>query len=287
MKPYILAARPKTLPAAVVPVWVGCVLAYHLTGNWDIQLAVYTLMGAIWIQIATNFFNDAIDHDKGADTDSRLGPVRATASGQLSRNTVFGAAVVCLLIASVFGYLLFVARGWPVLAIGIPSLYLCYGYTGGPLPLAYRGLGELFVILFFGIVAVTGTVFIQTGNWMPQAVITGISLGCLSAILISINNLRDIDEDRSNNKNTLAVKWGRQRALNLLVLMGIAPYLAVGPVFGYHLALLYFLPALLLGVIIVRKVSQTPPGVVYNKFLALSALQLILYAAAIHLIVSL
>lgn len=287
MKPYILAARPKTLPAAVVPVWVGCVLAYHLTGNWDIQLAVYTLMGAIWIQIATNFFNDAIDHDKGADTDSRLGPVRATASGQLSRNTVFGAAVVCLLIASVFGYLLFAARGWPVLAIGIPSLYLCYGYTGGPLPLAYRGLGELFVILFFGIVAVTGTVFIQTGNWMPQAVITGISLGCLSAILISINNLRDIDEDRSNNKNTLAVKWGRQRALNLLVLMGIAPYLAVGPVFGYHLALLYFLPALLLGVIIVRKVSQTPPGVVYNKFLALSALQLILYAAAIHFIVSL
>lgn len=287
MKPYILAARPKTLPAAVVPVWVGCVLAYHLTGNWDIQLAVYTLMGAIWIQIATNFFNDAIDHDKGADTDSRLGPVRATASGQLSRNTVFGAAVVCLLIASVFGYLLFVARGWPVLAIGIPSLYLCYGYTGGPLPLAYRGLGELFVILFFGIVAVTGTVFIQTGNWMPEAIITGISLGCLSAILISINNLRDIDEDRSNNKNTLAVKWGRQRALNLLVLMGIAPYLAVGPVFGYHLALLYFLPALLLGVIIVRKVSQTPPGVVYNKFLALSALQLILYAAAIHLIVSL
>jgi len=287
MKSYFLAARPKTLPAAVVPVWVGCALAYHLTGGWDLWLAVYTLMGAIWIQIATNFFNDAIDSDKGADTDARLGPVRATASGQLSRNTVFAAAVICLLIACVFGYLLFASRGWPVLAIGIPSLYLCYGYTGGPVPLAYRGLGELFVILFFGVVAVTGTVFIQTGNWFTEAVITGISIGCLSAMLISINNLRDVDEDRSNHKNTLAVKWGRARCINLLFVMWLASYIALMPIFGYRFQLLYFLPAFILGAMIVRKVSQTPPGTVYNQFLALSALQLILYAAAIHLMVAL
>ena len=129
MKSYILAARPKTLPAAVVPVWVGCVLAYYLTGTWDILLAVYTLMSAIWIQIATNFFNDAIDSEKGADTEARLGPVRATASGKLSSKTVYGVAFVCLLIACVFGALLFLERGWPILAIGVPSLYLCYGYT--------------------------------------------------------------------------------------------------------------------------------------------------------------
>ncbi|BDS08350.1 1,4-dihydroxy-2-naphthoate octaprenyltransferase [Oceaniferula spumae] len=285
MKSYFLAARPKTLPAAIVPVWVGCALAYYLEGSWNLTLAVYTLMGAIWIQIATNFFNDAIDSDKGADTEARLGPVRATASGQLSRNTVFGAAVVCLLIAAVFGYLLFAARGWPILAIGIPSLYLCYGYTGGPVPLAYRGLGELFVILFFGVVAVTGTVFVQIGSWPPEAFIMGISIGCLSAILISINNLRDLDEDRGNHKNTLAVKWGRERALNLLILMEVPPYAVLVHIFGWQLNLLVFLPALLLGIFLVRKVIQTPPGTVYNKFLALSALQLILYAAAIHLMV--
>lgn len=287
MKSYILAARPKTLPAAVVPVWVGCVLADHLTGSWDLRLAVYTLMGAIWIQIATNFFNDAIDHDKGADTEARLGPVRATASGQLSRNTVFGAALVCLLLASIFGYLLFAARGWPVVAIGLPSLYLCYGYTGGPVPLAYRGLGELFVILFFGVVAVTGTVFIQTGTWFAEAVITGVSIGCLSAMLISINNLRDVDEDRSNQKNTLAVKWGRRRAINLLFLMWVASYVALVPVFGVQLQLLFFLPALALGALIVRWISRTAPGTIYNRFLALAALQLLLYAAAIHLMVAL
>jgi len=285
MKSFILAARPKTLPAAVVPVWVGCTLAYYLTGVWDLQLAIYTLMGAIWIQIATNFFNDAIDSEKGADTDARLGPVRATASGQLSSKTVYVAAFTCLLIASVFGYLLFAERGWPILAIGIPSLYLCYGYTGGPMPLAYRGLGELFVILFFGVVAVTGSVFVQTGTWEGMGGLIGIAIGCLSAVLISINNLRDVDEDRSNQKNTLAVKWGRDNALLLLSLMGAVPYIVAVWLCRFHLTLLYFLPAFILGMLIIRWVNHTPPGAVYNRFLALSALQLLLYAAAIQLIV--
>ena len=285
MKSYILAARPKTLPAAVVPVWVGCALAYHMTGSWDLPLAVYTVMGAVWIQIATNFFNDAIDSEKGADTEARLGPVRATASGQLSVRVVYAVALVCLLIASVFGWLLFQQRGWPILAIGVPSLYLCYGYTGGPLPLAYRGLGELFVILFFGVVAVTGTVFVQTGTWEPVAMAMGVAIGCLSAVLISINNLRDLDEDRGNEKNTLAVKWGREKALVLLQVMTIIPYGITGFVFGLEQGLGYFIPALLLGLLIQWQVCRTSPGAVYNRFLALSALQLLLYAAAIQIIV--
>jgi len=118
MKSFFLAARPKTLPAAIVPVWVGCVLTVFLTGTWDIRLAFYTVMGSICIQIATNFFNDAIDSDKGADTDARLGPVRATASGQLSRRTVYISAIVCLLLAAAFGVPLFIERGWPMLVIG-------------------------------------------------------------------------------------------------------------------------------------------------------------------------
>ena len=161
MKPFILAARPKTLPAAVVPVWVGCVLAYDLAGVCDGWLAMCTLLGAVFIQIGTNFFNDAIDADKGSDTEARLGPVRVTASGHLSRGAVYLSAVVSLLLAAVCGYFLIEARGWPILVIGVASLYFAYGYTGGPVPLAYMGLGELFVILFFGLVAVSGTVFVH------------------------------------------------------------------------------------------------------------------------------
>ena len=216
--PFLLAARPKTLPAAIVPVWLGCVLAWFLSGEFDGWLAFHTLMGAVWIQVGTNFFNDAIDSDKGADTEKRLGPMRATASGALSRGAVYGAAVVCLLIAAVFGYLLFQARGWTILAIGIPSLYLCYGYTGGPWPLAYKGLGELFVILFFGLVAVAGTVFVQLGEWRIEAVLLGLQVGLLSAVLISINNLRDREEDAGNNKRTMAVLLGETCAKKLLLL---------------------------------------------------------------------
>lgn len=286
MNAYILAARPKTLPAAIVPVWVGVVLAYYLQGSWSLSLAVYTVMGSIWIQIATNFFNDAIDSDKGADTDARIGPVRATASGQLSRRSVYVAACVCLLLAAAFGVPLIAARGWPLLVIGLPSFYFSYGYTGGPWPLAYKGLGEVFVVLFFGVVAVTGTVFVQTGVWHSEAVIVGFAIGCLSAVLISINNLRDEVEDRSNSKNTLAVQWGRRRALLLLYGMNLAAYgcacVLFFPLVG--LEILYFLPAALLGVVIMRLVSVTAASAAYNKFLALAAVQLVLFGAGLSVI---
>jgi len=281
MKSFFLAARPKTLPAAIVPVWVGCVLSVFLTGTWDMRLAFFTVMGSIWIQIATNFFNDAIDSDKGADTEARLGPVRATASGQLSRRTVYISAIVCLLLAAGFGYPLFVERGWPMLVIGLPSFYLAYGYTGGPWPLAYKGLGELFVILFFGVVAVMGTVFVQIGMWPIESLIAGLAIGCLSAVLISINNLRDVDEDRGNQKNTLAVQWGRKSALRLLFFVTTIPYVLVATLFQGKLELLWFLPPLILGFLIVKWVKRTPPGPVYNKYLALSAVQLILFAGAL------
>jgi len=280
MKSFFLAARPKTLPAAVVPVWVGCVLVVYLTGSWDAKLAFYTVMGSIWIQIATNFFNDAIDSDKGADTEARIGPVRATASDQLSRRTVYLSAAVCLLLAAGFGYPLFVERGWTMIAIGLPSFYLAYGYTGGPWPLAYKGLGELFVILFFGVVAVMGTVFVQTGRWMAEAAVAGVAIGCLSALLISINNLRDVDEDRGNQKNTLAVQWGRNRALKLLLWMSVVPYAVVYYLFGPIWEQFAFLPAALLGMFLFKWVRATLPGPKYNQFLALAAVQLILYAAA-------
>jgi 1,4-dihydroxy-2-naphthoate octaprenyltransferase len=163
-------------------------------------LTLCALLSAILIQVATNFFNDALDFKKGADTAARLGPVRVTASGLLTPRRVVIMGVVMLALACAVALPLIQARGWPMLAIGLPSLYFAWGYTGGPVPLAYRGLGELFVLLFFGLIAVAGTVFVNTGQWFwPQSLLLGFQVGCLSTALIAINNLRDRQEDARAN----------------------------------------------------------------------------------------
>lgn len=284
LKPILLAARPKTLPAAVVPVWVGCVLAWKLTGTFDGWLAFFTLAGAICIQIATNFFNDAIDARKGADTEKRLGPVRVTSSGLMSRKAVMTWAAVFLLLAVGCGVPLCLARGWPMLAIGLPSLFLAYGYTGGPWPLAYRGLGELFVILFFGFVAVCGTVFVQTGLWPKEALLLGGQIGLLSAVLISINNLRDREEDATTGKRTLAVRLGPKPALAViwLELKGAAFLGLLWFVFGQPLFVAASAPVFLLGLRILWGLFTTEPGPGYNRLLAMAGVQLILFGAAFH-----
>lgn len=283
-KACLLAARPKTLPAAIVPVWVGCVLAWKLTGTFNLTLALCTLIGSIAIQIATNFFNDAIDHHKGADTEKRLGPVRVTASGMMKPGTVMGLGGVFLLIAVGCGLVLFQARGWPVIAIGIPSMFLAYGYTGGPFPLAYRGMGELFVILFFGLVAVTGTVFMQTGTWPKEALLLGLQIGLLSSVLISINNLRDREEDAGTGKRTLAVRFGPKVAVAVIWLeVKIAIFAGLGWIyFGMPPLAIAGVPAFLLGLRIIWGILTFPPGPAFNKLLALGGVQLILFAAAFH-----
>ncbi len=279
----IQAARPKTLPAAIVPVCLGCVLAWKFYGIFYLGLALSTLLGAICIQIATNFFNDAIDADKGADTAQRIGPQRVTASGKMSRKLVYGWAVIFLIAASFFGLHLMLARGWVILAIGIPSLYLSYGYTGGPLPLAYRGLGELFVIVFFGWIAVMGSVFVQVGEWTVDAFVLGTQVGLLSAVLILVNNIRDKSEDEQTGKHTLAVMWGQKRALNLLYSFF---FVCFGMVFYWYWrepSALYLLPylSLPLGVWICAGVKKqvATEGTGYNRYLAIAALQLLVFAA--------
>ncbi len=284
-KSILLAARPKTLPAAIVPVWAGCVLSWKLTGAFNLWLALCTLGGAVAIQIATNFFNDAIDSRKGADTEKRLGPRRVTASGLMSHRAVLGWATGFLVAACFFGAVLIHARGWPILAIGIPSLFLAYGYTGGPFPLAYRGMGELFVILFFGFIAVAGTVFVQTGVWQPEAFLLGGQVGLLSAVLISINNLRDREEDASTGKHTLAVRCGPKFALMFIWLeVKLAAFAGLGWVaFGYPYLAIASAPVLLLGLRILWGLISTPPGPAYNRYLAFGGIQLIMFAAAYHL----
>lgn len=279
MTSWILAARPKTLPAAIVPVVIGGALTRRLGAAVDYGLLAATLCGAIFIQIATNFFNDAIDARKGSDTTERLGPVRATASGALSERQVMGAGVVTLLLAGVCGLLLVKAAGWPILLVGLVSCFLAYGYTGGPLPLAYNGLGELFVIIFFGFVAVLGTVFVQLLEFPDEAWLAGLQVGLLSAVLISINNLRDREEDLRSNKRTLAVRLGiaggRQVIIWEVVLAGVCAQ--IWPLLGHPKLIFTAAPICSLGVYICWKVLTVEPGRTYNRLLALSALLLVSY----------
>jgi 1,4-dihydroxy-2-naphthoate octaprenyltransferase len=279
---WLLAARPKTLPAALVPVWVGSVLAWKLTGAWSPGLTACALLSALAIQIATNLFNDALDFKKGADTEKRLGPVRVTASGLIAPRTVVITGVIMLLVASALALPVIQARGWPILAIGVPSLYFAWGYTGGPVPLAYRGLGELFVLLFFGLVAVAGTVFVNTGRWFwPESLLLGAQVGCLSTALIAINNLRDVAEDARTGKRTLAVRFGVGWAKREVMWLCYLPWLAgtlvwarMGSNVAYWTAPGFFFALLA----IASPVLRTPPSPKYNRFLALAGAQLILFA---------
>lgn len=280
-----MATRPKTLPAAIVPVWAGCVLAWKLTGRFDLLLALCTVGGAVFIQIATNLFNDAIDAAKGADTERRTGPQRVTASGLLSRRAVMAGGGVFLLLAFACGVVLIRAAGWPILVIGVPSMYLAYGYTGGPFPLAYRGMGEIFVVAFFGLVAVAGTVFVQTLEWRPEALLLGGQIGLLSAVLISINNLRDREEDSTTGKRTLAVRFGPRPArliiwleIKLALFLGLAWY-----AFKLPWLVLAGVPLLTLGMRIIWGAITMPEGREMNKLLALSALQLVAFAVLFNI----
>lgn len=284
MKSWILAARPKTLPAAIAPVWVGCVLSWKMQGFWHPWWAFCTVMGAIFIQIATNLFNDAIDAAKGADTQNRQGPLRVTASGLISSRAVYVVAGLFLLLALACGVVLFQAAGWPILWIGIPSLYLAYGYTGGPVPLAYRGLGEMFVVAFFGIIAVAGTVLVQTGEWRQEAMLLGFQVGLLSAVLISINNLRDREEDATTGKNTMAVRLGPMGA-RILIWLEIKVAAFSGLFWWKHQLpwlVLATIPLWTLGMFLCFAIFTRPADQRLNRLLALAGIQLILFAAFFH-----
>lgn len=277
---WIAAARPKTLGAAIAPVAVGCALAAKISGKLDWMLAACTLGSCMALQIATNFFNDALDSQKGADTKARLGPRRITASGAASARSVHRAAWFMLAVATLLALPLFEARGAPILFIGIPSLYFCFGYTGGPMPLAYHGLGELFVILFFGLVAVTGTVFVQTGEWLVYALVAGLQIGCLSTVLIAINNLRDVEEDRTTGKNTLAVRLGVGFARVEITLLILGAQ-ALGFYWfqeGWERAFTMPLVTLPIGLFIAWRVWAEAPGRGHNRLLAMSGAQLLFFA---------
>ncbi|HEY4182381.1 MAG TPA: 1,4-dihydroxy-2-naphthoate polyprenyltransferase [Kofleriaceae bacterium] len=209
---WIQAARPKTLPAAVVPVVVGTAVA-RATGAIAWGPALAALAGSIAIQIATNFANDVFDAEKGADNADRIGPTRAVAAGLISAATMKRAMIIAFGVASLFGLYLVSVAGWPIVAIGIASIISGIAYTGGPFPLGYNGLGDIFVLAFFGFVAVCGTAFVQLGHVPCLAWAAAVPVGALATAILVVNNVRDRIGDARVGKRTLAVRFGRPAAL--------------------------------------------------------------------------
>lgn len=208
---WLHAFRIPTLSAAVVPVLVGTVVAWRHDAFQPVT-ALAALVGAIAIQIGTNLANDLFDFRKGADTAERIGPPRVLPMGWLSTSDVKAGIVTAFGIATVAGAYLIALRGWPILVIGVASIAAGLAYTAGPWALAYTGLGDVFVFLFFGFVAVVGTYFTQAGTSDPEAVLAAIPIGALATAILVVNNLRDIDTDRAARKWTLAVLLGRRGA---------------------------------------------------------------------------
>lgn len=227
-KYWLLAARPKTLSAASAPVIVGTALALEEQGGVEWIYVACALFGALFIQIATNLINDALDFKKGADTQERLGPLRVTQAGLLNAEHVLRGGYVCLFVAALFGVPLIAHAGWPIVVIGLASILMAYAYTGGPYPLAYHGLGELFVMIFFGLAAVGGTYFVLTLQYSMDAFLCGVAVGSLAVVILAINNLRDIEGDRASNKKTIATRIGERGARIEIVAFVVIAYATIG-----------------------------------------------------------
>ena len=209
---WLSAIRPKTLGAAVSPILIGTTMAFA-DGKGHALAALAALLGALLIQIGTNFSNDYYDYIKGADTEERLGPVRVTQSGQVRPKTMLRNFVMVFGLATLVGIYLVFRGGWPVVIIGILSIASGILYTGGPWPLGYLGLGDLFVLIFFGPVAVAGTFYVQALEITPVVIFAGLGPGLLATALLAVNNLRDEPTDKKVGKLTLAVRFGQNGQL--------------------------------------------------------------------------
>ena len=223
---WLLASRPATLPAAVTPVLVGTAVGAAEATFRPIPFLV-ALLAAVLIQIGTNLANDYFDFRKGADTADRLGPIRVTQSGLIAPERVRAATILTFGLAALAGLYLVLVGGWPILLIGLFSIASGVLYTGGPWPLGYHGLGELFVFVFFGLIAVVGSAYLQSGAWSGPALVAAVPVGCIVTAIIVVNNLRDLETDRRAGKRTLAVRLGpratRVEYLALLILAFAIP----------------------------------------------------------------
>ncbi|WP_437594965.1 1,4-dihydroxy-2-naphthoate polyprenyltransferase [Sorangium sp. So ce1000] len=278
LRAWLLACRPATLTAALAPVMVGTAVAYAL-GGMRLGPALSALVGAMLIQIATNFANDVFDHEKGADTHERLGPTRAVQAGLLTPRQVRVGLLVTIALTLPFGVHLALVGGWPIVVIGVVSILAGVAYTGGPYPLGYHGLGDLFVFVFFGLVAVCGTAFVQLGSVPPLAWAAAVPVGAIATAVLVVNNVRDRETDVVAGKRTLAVRLGRRAgvieyAMLFAVAYAVPVALAVGE--GRRWTLLVF--ATFPRAVRLLRVLATTDGRPLNDCLAGTAKLLLAYA---------
>lgn len=229
MRIWLNAARPRTLPAAVAPVLVGTAAAFFAVGDlprWGGFVAA--LLASILIQIGTNLANDYSDARRGADSADRLGPVRVTSAGLITPRRVLTATWIAFGLAALLGLYLAWLAGWIIIVVGVVSIAAGFLYTGGPRPYGYAGLGEVFVFLFFGLVSVNGSYYVQLEElaWLPFGL--SIAIGLLSTAILVVNNVRDIDSDRRANKNTLAVRIGREKTRKLYLVFVLGAFFVLG-----------------------------------------------------------
>jgi 1,4-dihydroxy-2-naphthoate octaprenyltransferase len=258
---WLLAARPPTLPAAIVPVLVGTAAALHGVHALQVGIFLATLLTALLIQIGTNFANDVFDFRRGADTAERLGPTRVTQAGLVTPRQVLIATCVTFGLALLLGlYLVAVAGGWVILTVGVICLLAGVLYTGGPWPYGYHSLGDLICFLCFGVLAVVGTAYLQTQTITALDVWSSIPVGCLVTAILIVNNLRDIDTDRHTGKRTLAVRLGRRGTrVEYTLCVAVAYVVVIGLGIAGSVGFWWWLPLLSLpmGVWLVRFVNQT------------------------------
>lgn len=270
---WLLAARPRTLPAGVAPVLVGTALAWAERDSLRVGAFIAALLGAVFIQVGANLSNDYSDARRGADTEDRLGPVRVTAGGLVPPRQVLTATYVSFALAVLCGVYLIVVAGWVILAIGAASILAGVLYTGGPRPYGYEGLGDVFVFLFFGLVAVTGSYYAQVEHLEWEAFALAVPVGLIASAILSVNNIRDAGTDARVGKRTLAVRLGRSAArtlyaLEIYVAFLVPPivWLAGGDHVGPWVLLTWL--SLPLAVPLVRTVRQHDDGPTLNGALA-------------------
>jgi len=274
------AARPRTLPAAAAPVIMGTAMAFH-DGLMLLPAAIAALIAALLIQIGTNLANDYFDYIKGADNQERLGPTRATQAGLVAPSTMKWAFVITFLLAFLIGLYLIYLGGWPILLIGLASILFGVLYTGGPYPLGYNGLGDVFVLIFFGPVAVAGTYFVQTLEINHVVLLAGLAPGLISTAILTVNNLRDINTDANAGKRTLVVRFGVGFAKKEYILSILAACLL--PLLLIYLTRENFYSVLSLFALVpaipgMKTVLSNKHGVALNKVLADTGKTLFVYS---------
>jgi 1,4-dihydroxy-2-naphthoate polyprenyltransferase len=282
LRAWIIAARPHTLMIGVNPVLVGCAMAWAETGHIDLRLMLLSMLGALLLQAGTNLDNDVSDFERGTDRAGRLGLPRATALGLLTPRQVRTASRACFALATVFGLMLAWHGGWPILVAGIASAAAAMAYSGGPRPISYTPFGDFVVWLFFGLVAVCGTYYLQTLTLSPGVIVAATMVGLPATAVLVVNNYRDLDPDRAVGKVTLAVWLGRGFSRWEYALLILAPFVLLGVLslqtrIGYTLAVPML--ALPMAIGLVRRFWHEVPGPAFNPLLAQTARFQVLFAA--------